>query len=311
MKTAPAYTIQAGAGKRFTPAQLEGLRQQLPAYLLRVGFDLRPRGGRLIGHCPMHEDRTPSFAVYGKDKSHCGCYPCDWNGDIFGLSQWLGRSGDFPGAVKDVASVLGQPVTSPSERIQRPMPRKVEPPFKLSDAERATIDRARLAFTDAFFGGHPVIDEIANSLGVGREALRWASWGQSGLGLVDDWLAYAYPAGLKLRNRDPKARPRFRWLIGRALAPWRSEWIRPETETIYLTEGESDCLALIAAGLEADGKAVCVASPGTSFPTAWAPLFNGKRVVLCFDSDNAGRAATATVAAILKNHATEVLTWKP
>jgi DNA primase len=90
-----------------------------------------------------------------------------------------------------------------------------------------------------------------------------------------------------------------------------AEWIRPETETVYLTEGESDALALIAAGIESDGTAVAVASPGTSFPSAWAPLFRGKRVVLCYDSDAAGRTATATVAATLKNHAREILTWEP
>ena len=101
------------------------------------------------------------------------------------------------------------------------------------------------------------------------------------------------------------------WLTGKATAPWRMEWAsNPDVHTVYVTEGESDCLALIAAGVEADGTAACVASPGTSFPRAWAPLFKGKRVVLCFDTDNAGRVATATVAAILKNHAAEILTWK-
>jgi DNA primase len=79
---------------------------------------------------------------------------------------------------------------------------------------------------------------------------------------------------------------------------------------VYLTEGESDCLALIAAGLETDGTAACVASPGTSFPRDWGKLFTGKRVVLCFDTDHAGKLATATVAAILKGHASEILSWK-
>ena len=88
------------------------------------------------------------------------------------------------------------------------------------------------------------------------------------------------------------------------------EWVKAETQTVYVTEGESDCLALVAAGLEADGTAVCVASPGTSFPRDWAPLFRGKRVVLCFDTDQPGRTATATVAAILKGYASEILTWK-
>lgn len=79
---------------------------------------------------------------------------------------------------------------------------------------------------------------------------------------------------------------------------------------MHVTEGESDCLALIAAGMEEDGTAACVASPGTSFPGEWAPLFRGKRVVLCFDTEHAGQLATATVAASLKGHASEILTWK-
>ena len=96
------------------------------------------------------------------------------------------------------------------------------------------------------------------------------------------------------------------WLCGKALAPWRFEWVRPETRTIYLTEGESDTLALIAAGLEGDGTAVCCASPGTSFSPAWAPMFSGKRVVLCFDSDPPGVTAAAKVAGLLAPFAASV-----
>ena len=88
------------------------------------------------------------------------------------------------------------------------------------------------------------------------------------------------------------------------------EWVKPETRAVCLTEGESDCMALIAAGLETDGTAACVASPGTSFPPEWAPLFKGKRVVICFDGDKAGLAAAVKVAAILKPYAAAVLTWK-
>jgi DNA primase len=69
-------------------------------------------------------------------------------------------------------------------------------------------------------------------------------------------------------------------------------------------------MALIAAGLEADGTAVCVASPGTSFPREWGKMFTGRRVVLCFDNDEPGRRATAAVAEILKGHAAEILAWK-
>lgn len=302
---------------------LTGLKARLPDYLEAVGVELRRNGTRFLGRCPVHRDRSPSLAVFGENHDSCGCYPCDFKGDVFAVSQWLGRSSTFPGAVQDVAGVLGvhlsqestgratKPATAP-----RRAPKPPAPPFKLSEAENEKVHVARLAFSDAFWSGDPIVGEIADSLGMDHETLRLASWGSSGLGIASPagfgkpWLCYRYPQGLKWRNPDPKGKPRFIWLIGKATAPWRMEWVKHEARTGYLTEGESDCLALIAAGLEDDETAACVASPGTSFPREWAPLFKGKRVVLCFDIDQPGQAATATVAAILKGHAAEIFTWK-
>ena len=305
------------APSRFDAITLADLRTRLPDYLEAVGVELRKNGTRLVGRCPMHEDRSPSFAVFGTHHETCGCYPCGFTGDIFAASKWLGRSSTFPEAVQDVAALLGvslpdqpagtatRPTTAP-KRAPKPTPA----PFRLCEADRKKIDTARLAFSDAFWSGDPIVSEIADSLGIERETLRLASWGSSGLGLANGWLCYAYPSGLKWRNPNPKAKTRFRWIVGKALAPWRMEWVKPETRTVYITEGESDCMALIAAGLEADGTAVAVASPGTSFPRDSAPLFRGKRVVICFDTDKPGRTATVAVAAILKGHAAEILTWK-
>ncbi len=302
---------------RFHLAALEAMRYRLPDYLAARGVELRRNGTRLVGRCPVHDDRAPSFAVFGTDYETCGCFPCGFTGDVFEVSKWLGRSSTFPEAVADVAATLGvylpqstagtatRPATVPPRPAKQP-----EPSFVLSAAERETIHAARLAFSDAFWAEEPIVDDIGASLGLDRETLRLASWGSSGLGLANGWLCYAYPHGLKWRNPDPTGKFRFRWIVGKALAPWRMEWVTPETETVYVTEGESDTLALIAAGLEADGTAACVASPGTSFLREWAQLFRGKRVILCFDTDQPGRTATASVAAILKGHAFEILTWK-
>ncbi|MEX1115549.1 MAG: CHC2 zinc finger domain-containing protein [Akkermansiaceae bacterium] len=308
----------------FEPETLEAMRARLPEYLEACGVELRRNGTRLVGRCPVHDDRTPSFAVFGQRLETCGCYPCGHTGDVFATAQWLGKAGTFPEAVRHVAAVLGVYLpdgatgaatvpAKPQKRAPKPPP----PPFKLSDAERERVTAARLRFCDVLHAEDPIAADIATSLGVSLETLRWASWGNSGLGLDSPaglgkpWLCYTYPNGLKYRNPDPNGKPRFVWLCGRATAPWRMEWAsKPEVETVYLTEGESDALALIETGIEADGTAACVASPGTSFSREWAPLFSGKRVVLCFDTDEPGRKATADVAAILKGHARKILTWK-
>lgn len=298
------------------------MRGRLAEYLTARGVELRPQGARLIARCPVHDDSSPSFAVFPGGKA-CGCYPCNFTGDVFKVSEWLGRSHDFPSAVADVASVLG--VTLPQAHARAPQrppqaqpqaAKQPEPPVELSAVDREKIHAARLAFCNAFWSGEPVIDEIAASLGLTRETLRHAGWGQSGLGLAagsygkPTWLCYCYPSGLKWRNPDPTAKPRFEWLAGKALAPWRAEWIKPEVSTVFLTEGESDCMALIEAGLESDGTAACVASPGTSFAREWVPMFAGRKVVLCFDRDAPGQLAAAKVAGMLRGTASEISTWK-
>ena len=179
----------------FQAETLEVLRHRLPDYLAARGVELRRNGTRLVGRCPVHDDRSPSFAVFGTHQETCGCYPCGFTGDVFAVSQWLGRSSNFPEAVHDVAAALGvylpqstagtatRPPTAPPRPAKQP-----EPPFVLSAGDMETVHAARLAFSDAFHSGHEIIDRIAASLGLDRESLRLASRGSSGLGLANGWL---------------------------------------------------------------------------------------------------------------------------
>ena len=300
---------------RFDTATLDALRARLPEYLEATGHELRRQGARFVTHCPNHHDTNPSFAVFADGRA-CGCFPCGWKGDVFSFAEWTGRAASFPEAVRHVADVLNSPAIAALQSKPRPA-RKPAPPFALTDGERETIRLARLRFSDAFHDGEPIIDEIAESLAVPREALRWAAHGSDGLALAPgrhgrpEWLCYAYSTGLKYRNPNPAEKPRFDFLIGKASAPWRMAWAhKPEVETVFLTESESDALAIIATGIEADGRAAVVASPGTNFAREWAPMFAGKRVVLCYDRDKPGQAEAGRVAAMLTGHAAEIFKWK-
>jgi hypothetical protein len=297
---------------------LEAMRARLPEYLAARGVELLKQGSRLVGRCPVHDDSSPSFAVFDNGTA-CGCFPCDFRGDVFAVSQWLGRASTFPEAIADVAAVLGvQPSPgraqgSPRHTQAQPRPARQAAPFTLRESDRDRVQAARLAFNAAFDAGEQIIDDIAENLGIDWSTMRMADSGECGLGLSagsygkPTWLCYRYPTGLKWRNPDPTAKLRFEWLAGRALAPWRwGRATKPKVRTVYLAEGESDALALLQAGLE-DDDAACVASPGTSFPASWVPLFKGKRVVLCFDNDGPGQAASAKVAVMLHGTAAEVL----
>ena len=191
----------------------------------------------------------------------------------------------------------GQP-SNPSRLSSYPMP------------SGQTVHAARLAFSDAFHAGETIIDDIAASLGLDRETLRLASWGSSGLGLADGWLCYAYPQGLKWRNPDPAGKRRFpvdRRKGARPLAHGMGETRHPHR----LSDGRGKRLpGLDCCRTRSRWHRRLRRITGHLVSARLGNAFRGKRVVLCFDTDPPGRAATATVAAILKGHASEILTWK-
>lgn len=126
---------------------------------------------------------------------------------------------------------------------------------------------------------------------------------------LPDRIGYIYPQGIKIRHPwGPESQVRFAWACGRATEPWRftlASW-RTWVRHCIITEGESDLIALVDAGMEnlaSGGGAAIVASPGTSFKREWAAGFEGLNVTLMFDNDPAGAVAAGRTAGLLRQHA--------
>lgn len=66
---------------------------------------LRRRGRNLVGQCPFHNDRTPSFSV-SPEKQLFYCFGCQAGGDVFDFVA-LKDGVPFPEAVLSLASRLG------------------------------------------------------------------------------------------------------------------------------------------------------------------------------------------------------------
>ena len=66
---------------------------------------LRTSGSSLVGSCPFHEERSPSFRVYPDEKRY-RCYGCGAHGDVF---EFAGRiaAKEFPHVVRSFAAELG------------------------------------------------------------------------------------------------------------------------------------------------------------------------------------------------------------
>ncbi len=69
---------------------------------------LKPRGSRLLGLCPFHEEKTPSFSVDPKAQLFY-CFGCHAGGDLFKFVQLYERV-DFKEAVELLARRWGVPL---------------------------------------------------------------------------------------------------------------------------------------------------------------------------------------------------------
>lgn len=67
--------------------------------------ELRRAGGRMVGLCPFHDERTPSFSV-NVDQKLYHCFGCGEGGDAIGFVQQT-EALDFPGAVEFLAARYG------------------------------------------------------------------------------------------------------------------------------------------------------------------------------------------------------------
>ena len=68
-----------------------------------VTTTLRPSGKTLVGRCPLHEDRRPSFTVY-PDTNSWYCFGCQRGGDTIAFIRHL-HSLSFPAAVRSLVDL--------------------------------------------------------------------------------------------------------------------------------------------------------------------------------------------------------------
>ncbi len=85
-------------------------RKDIVKYLEDQGIALRVSGATLVGLCPYHNERSPSFNVRpGIQRFHC--FGCGESGDIFDLVRHFEQL-NFTGAVLSLADSLGMQVVS-------------------------------------------------------------------------------------------------------------------------------------------------------------------------------------------------------
>ena len=309
----------------------EDLRARLPApEVIGRRVQLKRLGSEYIGLCPFHPDRKPSLRVYA---DHYHCYSCEAHGDIFKFVMEI-DSLSFHEAVERLAADAGLevPVDSPEERrregqrrtlldvmeaatvyfercLRMPEGRVAMDYVRQRGFEESIIKRFRLGFAPDSRGG------LAAALG--REGFSEELMLAAGLLMQpDDGRAPYDPFRRRLVFPITDRQGRVIAFGGRILGEGGPKYRNsPETplfqkrRTLYalsyaraaaskankviVTEGYTDVIALHQAKFEN-----AVAPLGTALGKDQLLLLwrMAAEPILCFDGDDAGRAAAARVA---------------
>lgn len=135
---------------------IDAIKDQFPlADEVRRHLPLKRRGATLVGLCPFHMERTPSFAVY-PDEQRFHCFGCGAHGDIFDFLQ--AQEGlDIRGAAERLTGG-NFPVMSEARVIEL---RARQARFEAEQAERRKLAadqmRLRWAGADPTYSSHPYL----------------------------------------------------------------------------------------------------------------------------------------------------------
>ena len=295
---------------------------------------LRRRGKTLVGLCPFHNEKTPSFTVY-PDTNSFYCFGCGAGGDVISFIRRIDNL-DYVEAVKAVAQMAG--MSMPEDGYDDTLAKRR---MRLLAANREAARFFNACLMDE--KNRPALDYFL------RRALTTATIRHFGLGYApDSWHAltehlrskgFTYEemvlANLVRRSdKNGKAnyydnfRNRVMFPIidlrgnviafgGRVMDDSKPKYINTSDTPVYkksngvfalnfaknanenkllLVEGYMDVIALHQAGFTN-----AIACLGTAFTSEQANLLSryAEEIIICYDNDSAGREATQRALNVL------------
>jgi hypothetical protein len=275
------------------------------------GVKLRASGNRLIGKCPIHQERNgEAFVVWPNSGKWLCSGKCagEWpkGGDIEDLMVAMsGISRDeararLRGNIGEVAPIIRTKKAEP-----KPGPTTDNPlflPYIFSAEEKQFMRECSERFVERIDSGawkkpyyRGWLPETVR--GIALEGYIGRSENGESLQMTE--------AGCRIKWRRPEGNS-YKFLFGKSWI-WRGGLI-PNHQIIYITEGEPDAITLINSGIEEANKEVAVvALQGASFKLdPWAFLFKGKQVIISTDYDKAGEIAARNIASALKSSAQQI-----
>ena len=314
---------------------IQGLQERVDIEeVISSHITLRRRGKTLVGLCPFHNEKTPSFTVY-PDTNSFYCFGCGAGGDVISFIRRIDNL-DYVEAVKTVAQMAG--MSMPEDGYDDTLAKRR---MRLLAANREAARFFNACLMDE--KNRPALDYFL------RRALTTATIRHFGLGYApDSWHAltehlrskgFTYEemvlANLVRRSdKNGKAnyydnfRNRVMFPIidlrgnviafgGRVMDDSKPKYINTSDTPVYkksngvfalnfaknanenkllLVEGYMDVIALHQAGFTN-----AIACLGTAFTSEQANLLSryAEEIIICYDNDGAGREATQRALNVL------------
>src|ERR1700676_4512256 len=305
---------------------------------------LKKSGQNFSGLCPFHSEKTPSFAVHPVKQIY-HCFGCGVGGDVFKFIMEMDKC-DFMEAVRTVADKCGIAIprareSSPEERREQQQRTAL---VELNGGGAAFFARQLESTPEGKAARGYLADRGLDGEAITRFGLGYApASGEALLRHLKTKYSEKLVELAGLASRDPSGRvhDRFRRRIifpianesgkvvafgGRALGDDLPKYLNSPETPIYikstvlyhldrakepirtadaaiLVEGYMDTIAVARAGINN-----VVASCGTSLTEAQVKLISRftRRIIVNYDPDTAGQAATERSLAILLEHNCDV-----
>lgn len=306
--------------------------------IISAYLPLKRAGSNLVGNCPFHSEKTPSFTVF-LNAENFYCFGCGAGGDVITFLMRM-ENLDYPSAVERLAARAGLPM--PDGEIAEQAANKKRYLALNKAAARFFYDslmdpnnREALSYlTD-----RGLTLQTVRRYGIGYADSEWNSLTGylMGQGYQEQELRTAFLAG-----KSAKSGRSFDYFRGRIMFPifdisgnviafggriigqgepkylntsdtpvfkksrtlYALNYAKNHTDgALILCEGYMDVIALGQAGFNN-----AVATLGTAMTQEHARLMarHAKKVYLCYDSDDAGRAAAGKAISRLSEVGTEV-----
>ena len=305
---------------------------------------LKKNGQNFTGLCPFHSEKTPSFAVHPVKQIY-HCFGCGVGGDVFKFVMEMDKC-DFMEAVRTVADKCGIAIprareSSPEERREQQQRTAL---VELHREAAAFFARQLESTPEGKAARGYLADRGLDAEAIARFGLGYApASGEALLRHLKTKYSEKLVELAGLASRDPSGRvhDRFRRRIifpianesgkvvafgGRALGDDLPKYLNSPETPIYikssvlyhldrakepiraadaaiLVEGYMDTIAVARGGINN-----VVASCGTSLTEAQVKLISRftRRIIVNYDPDTAGQAATERSLAILLEHNCDV-----